>query len=133
MSKIKIAGIVLLSIGLVGLIIWAAIELTSEKDTKTGVSNDKIEKAAIASGLPKPLASIIASSPDSASTARKIGISPVASVAISNGVSIDSPIPINVTLGNHCDCRSNKVYVITKSDGSGYWTNKSCVCNSSLA
>lgn len=103
MSKIKIAVIVLIAIGLVSLIVWAIIESMDKKDTKTGVSSSKIEKAAIASGLPKDIAKAVADAPDSAAAIRKIGGSAVTAVSIANGIA--PPIsPINTVYGNGTNC-----------------------------
>ncbi len=44
-----------------------------------------------------------------------------------------APIPVNVTLGNHCDCRTGQQYTVTSSNGQGHWTGVSCRCNNSKA
>ncbi len=87
-------GLVAAIIAVICLIIWAVKSSTDKKDTVTGVSNKKIENAAIASGVTKPVAQAIAAAPDSTSAALRMGISPVAAVSIANGIPTSKEVPM---------------------------------------
>lgn len=84
----KTVGVIALFVGVILLIWWAVKSARTGKDIKTGVSNDKIQKAAESAGVPAPIAEQIAQAPDSEAAARRVGISPVLATAIANGVTL---------------------------------------------
>jgi hypothetical protein len=119
MSKFRIAAIIALALGLIVLIIWSIKMLN--KDVVTGVSNSKIKEAAEAIGLPKEVAKEIANAPDSGAAARRIGLSPVLSVAIANG------IPMNTAYYPNANGKCNGTDVLVDFAGAGQAKDLRCV------
>jgi len=95
MKGLKIAGIVIGVIALIVLIVWAIRRSMIGKDVKTGVANDKIEKAAIDSGIHPEVAKIVATAPDTAAALQSIG-SPA---GVANSIAGGNAVPVNVVAG----------------------------------
>lgn len=108
MKILKISGIVLMFLLVLTVIILMIRKSRTGKDIVTGVSNDKIKKAAESAGIPTPIAEKIAEAPDSNAAARSIGVPVVLATAIANGVETgdrtsmlsltrsDTPLPLGV-------------------------------------
>jgi len=93
MKTISIIGLILGVVAVIALSMYVTGKIKIGKDVKTGVSNDKIQKAAEQVGVSKPIAEKIAQAPDSAAAARSIGINPIVATALANGIA-----PVNARL-----------------------------------
>ena len=115
----KTVGVIALFVGVILLIWWAVKSARTGKDVKTGVSNDKIQKAAESAGMPAPIAEQIAQAPDSEAAARRIGISPVLATAIANGVTLTTARTWKASNGPLPDANAGKEWCCYEYDSYG--------------
>jgi len=108
MSKMKIL-IIAGSVIAIGIIIYFIVKKMKPKDVVTGVANSKIQEAAVQSGIPASIASIVAAAPDSTAAMTSIGVNPVAAATIASGVSIDTSITGTDALLNNVDSQTNLI------------------------
>ncbi len=140
MSKIKIAGLIALGLGLLVSLYFALRKKKSNVDAVTGVSNDKILNAALQSGIKPDAAIYIANAPDSGTAAKTLGVDSTVAANLSYGIAVTSTGNVITDYGKHiigtanrCDCGSGYLQEVqTWSDGSTTFagTGQSCNCAS---